>query len=186
MGVTHDPRRIGEAPESGLPQLVTSASRRLCSHCPFGTELNEVAVTEDSASIALASSVACYRSPHKTSRVIGLPIGSRRTDRASSAWTSMGQPASACCPIERTAALIGDRWTPLIVRDLAPGWRFSELQRSLGGISPKTLSDRLRRLEEAGIVTRACFAEMPPRVEYRLTDKGLRCSVSSRACASSA
>jgi DNA-binding HxlR family transcriptional regulator len=86
----------------------------------------------------------------------------------------MGQSLNACCPIERTATLIGDRWTPLIVRDLAPGCRrFSELQRSLGGISPKTLSDRLRRLEEAGVVTRACFAEMPPRVEYRLTDKGL-------------
>ena len=86
----------------------------------------------------------------------------------------MGQLASFCCPVERTAALIGDRWTPLIVRDLAPGCRrFSELQRSLGGISPKTLSDRLRRLEEAGVITRACFAEMPPRVEYRLTDKGL-------------
>jgi DNA-binding HxlR family transcriptional regulator len=85
----------------------------------------------------------------------------------------MGQFLSGCCPIELTATLIGDRWTPLIVRDLAPGCRrFSELQRSLGGISPKTLSDRLRRLEEAGVVTRACFAEMPPRVEYRLTDKG--------------
>jgi DNA-binding HxlR family transcriptional regulator len=108
------------------------------------------------------------------SRVIGSPIGSRRSRRASSVWTSMGQLESACCPIERTATLIGDRWSPLIVRDLAPGCRrFSELQRSLGGISPKTLSDRLRRLEEAGIVTRACFAEMPPRVEYGLTDKGL-------------
>ena len=86
----------------------------------------------------------------------------------------MGQLVSFCCPIERTASLIGDRWTPLIVRDLAPGCRrFSELQRSLGGISPKTLSDRLRRLEDAGVITRACFAEMPPRVEYRLTDKGL-------------
>ena len=85
----------------------------------------------------------------------------------------MSRTLSACCPIERTATLIGDRWTPLIVRDLAPGCRrFSELQRSLGGISPKTLSDRLRRLEEAEVVTRAWFAEMPPRVEYRLTDKG--------------
>ena len=86
----------------------------------------------------------------------------------------MGQISSACCPIERTASVIGDRWTPLIVRDLAPGCRrFGELQRSLGGISQKTLSDRLRRLEDAGIVTRACFAEMPPRVEYRPTEKGL-------------
>lgn len=85
----------------------------------------------------------------------------------------MGQVESTCCPVARTATLIGDRWTPLIVRDLAPGCqRFSELQRSLDGISPKSLSARLRRLEEAGIVTRASFAEMPPRVEYRLTDKG--------------
>ena len=85
----------------------------------------------------------------------------------------MGRFQSAACPIERTATLIGDRWTPLIVRDLAPGCRrFSELQRSLEGISPKTLSERLRRLEEAGVVSRTCFAEMPPRVEYRLTDKG--------------
>ncbi len=85
----------------------------------------------------------------------------------------MGRPEGAACPIARTATLIGDRWTPLIVRDLAPGCRrFSELQRSLQGISPKTLSDRLRRLEEAQIVTRSCFAEMPPRVEYGLTAKG--------------
>jgi DNA-binding HxlR family transcriptional regulator len=78
-----------------------------------------------------------------------------------------------CCPIARTATLIGDRWTPLIVRDLAPGCRrFSELQRSLGNISPKTLSDRLRRLEDGAIVTRSSFAEMPPRVDYCLTAKG--------------
>lgn len=77
------------------------------------------------------------------------------------------------CPIARTAILIGDRWTPLIVRDLEPGCRrFSELQRSLEGISPKTLSDRLRRLEEAQVISRTCFAEVPPRVEYRLTGKG--------------
>ena len=85
----------------------------------------------------------------------------------------MARNESACCPIALTATLIGDRWTPLIVRDLASSCRrFSELQRSLSGISPKSLSARLRRLEEAGVVTRSCFAEMPPRVEYRLTDKG--------------
>jgi DNA-binding HxlR family transcriptional regulator len=85
----------------------------------------------------------------------------------------MYDPATCGCPIARTATLIGDRWTPLIVRDLAHGCRrFGELQRSLGGISPKTLSDRLRRLEEAGVISRSCFAEMPPRVEYRLTEKG--------------
>lgn len=86
----------------------------------------------------------------------------------------MGRSEGAGCPIAHTAALIGDRWTPLIVRDLAPGCRrFIELQRSLEHISPKTLSDRLRRLEDAGVVTRACFAEKPPRVDYCLTDKGV-------------
>jgi DNA-binding HxlR family transcriptional regulator len=69
--------------------------------------------------------------------------------------------------------LIGNRWTPLILRDLAGRCcRFSELERSLTGISPKTLSERLKRLEEAGIVERACFAEVPPRVQYSLTPKG--------------
>ena len=80
---------------------------------------------------------------------------------------------SVGCPVARTAAIIGNRWTPLIVRDLARGKRrFSELERSLTGISPKTLSERLKRLEEAGVVARACFAEVPPRVDYSLTAKG--------------
>jgi DNA-binding HxlR family transcriptional regulator len=82
-------------------------------------------------------------------------------------------PDLAGCPVARTARIIGNRWTPLIVRDLADGCRrFSELERSLGGISPKTLSERLKRMEECGVVTRHCFAEVPPRVEYSLTDKG--------------
>lgn len=77
------------------------------------------------------------------------------------------------CPVARAAEIIGNKWTPLIVRDLAGGHkRFSELERSLHGISPKTLSERLKRLEEASVVKRTCFAEVPPRVEYALTDKG--------------
>lgn len=85
----------------------------------------------------------------------------------------MDTPASLGCPVARTAEIIGNKWTPLIVRDLARGQRrFSELERSLTGISPKTLSERLKRLEEAGVVLRACFAEVPPRVEYSLTAKG--------------
>ncbi|MDQ3541243.1 MAG: helix-turn-helix transcriptional regulator [Chloroflexota bacterium] len=77
------------------------------------------------------------------------------------------------CPVARTAEIIGNKWTPLIVRDLADGRkRFSELERSLTGISPKTLSERLKRLEVAAVVERACFAEVPPRVEYTLTEKG--------------
>ena len=85
----------------------------------------------------------------------------------------MDTPANLGCPVARTAEIIGNKWTPLIVRDLARGQRrFSELERSLAGISPKTLSERLKRLEQAGIVARACFAEVPPRVEYSLTPKG--------------
>ncbi len=77
------------------------------------------------------------------------------------------------CPVARTAEIIGNKWTPLILRDLSKGrCRFSELERSLSGISPKTLSERLKRLEEARVIERKCFAEVPPRVEYTLTDKG--------------
>jgi DNA-binding HxlR family transcriptional regulator len=77
------------------------------------------------------------------------------------------------CPVARTAELIGNKWTPLILRDLALGEkRFSQLERSLTGISPKTLSERLKRLEEADVLTRRCYAEVPPRVEYELTNKG--------------
>ena len=77
------------------------------------------------------------------------------------------------CPVARTAELIGNKWTPLIIRDLVKGEkRFSELERSLRGISPKTLSERLKKLEEARVVNRTCFAEVPPRVEYTLTEKG--------------
>lgn len=84
------------------------------------------------------------------------------------------QEALVGCPVARTAELIGNKWTPLILRDLATGeMRFSQLERSLAGISPKTLSERLKKLEEAEIVTRCCYAEVPPRVEYALTEKGV-------------
>lgn len=77
------------------------------------------------------------------------------------------------CPVAKTADLISNKWTPLIIRDLRKGpLRFSQLERSLKGISPKTLSERLKRLEESDIIERHCFAEVPPRVEYHLTDKG--------------
>src|SRR5436190_23880251 len=77
------------------------------------------------------------------------------------------------CPVCRTADIVCGKWTLLLVRDLAEGRsRFCELERSLAGISPRTLSLRLRALEEAGIVERQTYAEVPPRVEYALTDKG--------------
>lgn len=81
--------------------------------------------------------------------------------------------AGATCPVLATAHIVSGKWTLLMLRDLGEGpRRFSELQRSLAGISPRTLSIRLRGLEEEGIVERREFAEMPPRVEYRLTAKG--------------
>jgi DNA-binding HxlR family transcriptional regulator len=77
------------------------------------------------------------------------------------------------CPVCRTAEVVCGKWTLLLVRDLAAGCsRFCELERSLAGISPRTLSLRLRALEDEGIVARHTYAEVPPRVEYALTDKG--------------
>jgi DNA-binding HxlR family transcriptional regulator len=78
------------------------------------------------------------------------------------------------CPVCRTADIVCGKWTLLLVRELSEGQsRFCELERSLDGISPRTLSLRLRALEVEGIVERRTFAEVPPRVEYALTEKGL-------------
>lgn len=83
-------------------------------------------------------------------------------------------PVSDTCPVCRTADIVCGKWTLLLVRELAEGCsRFCELERSLTGISPRTLSLRLRGLEEEGIVERHTFPEVPPRVEYALTEKGL-------------
>jgi DNA-binding HxlR family transcriptional regulator len=77
------------------------------------------------------------------------------------------------CPVCRTAEIVCGKWTLLVIRDLAEGRsRFCELERSLQGISPRTLSLRLRALEEEGVVERQTFPEVPPRVEYALTAKG--------------
>src|ERR1044072_7569193 len=77
------------------------------------------------------------------------------------------------CPVCRTAEIISGKWTLLVIRDLADSsQRFCELERSLDGISPRTLSLRLRALEEPDIVERPTYPEVPPRVEYALTDKG--------------
>ena len=76
-------------------------------------------------------------------------------------------------PVCRTADIVCGKWTLLVIRDLAEGRsRFCELERSLAGISPRTLSLRLRALEEEGMVERQTFPEVPPRVEYALTEKG--------------
>ncbi len=77
------------------------------------------------------------------------------------------------CPVCKTAEIISGKWTLLVIRDLADdSKRFCELERSLEGISPRTLSLRLRCLEEHGVIERNTFPEVPPRVEYALTDKG--------------
>jgi DNA-binding HxlR family transcriptional regulator len=78
------------------------------------------------------------------------------------------------CPVALTAKIVSGKWTLLIFRDLAEGTRrFNELERSLQGISPKTLSQRLRSLEKAGMIARRSYPQVPPRVEYSLTQKGL-------------
>src|SRR3954453_7362304 len=85
----------------------------------------------------------------------------------------MGMPVDASCPVCRTADIVCGKWTLLLVRELAEGCsRFCELERSLVGISPRTLSLRLRALEEEGMVERSTFPAVPPRVEYALTEKG--------------
>ena len=77
------------------------------------------------------------------------------------------------CPIAMTVQLIGTKWKLLILRNLLTRpWRFNELQRSLEGISQKVLTDSLRSMEADGIITRTVYPEVPPRVEYALTEMG--------------
>ena len=79
----------------------------------------------------------------------------------------------ARCTIERTLDVIGSKWATLVLRELLGGTkRFGEMRARLTGVSPKTLTDRLRELEAHGIVERTVYAEVPPRVEYALTEKG--------------
>lgn len=77
------------------------------------------------------------------------------------------------CPVETTLMLIGDKWKVLILRDLMPGTkRFGELKKSIGSVSQKVLTAQLRDMEQNGLVSRKVFAEVPPRVEYSLTELG--------------
>lgn len=77
------------------------------------------------------------------------------------------------CPVETTLTLIGDKWTVLILRDLLTGTkRFGELKKSIGSVSQKVLTAQLRAMEESGLLTRTVYAEVPPRVEYTLTELG--------------
>ena len=77
------------------------------------------------------------------------------------------------CPVETTLTLIGDKWKVLILRDLMPGTkRFGELKKSIGSVSQKVLTAQLRAMEESGLVHREVYAEVPPKVEYSLTELG--------------
>ena len=77
------------------------------------------------------------------------------------------------CPVETTLTLIGDKWKVLIIRDLMPGTkRFGELKKSIGGVSQKGLTSQLRQMEDCGLLTRTVYPEVPPRVEYALTELG--------------
>ena len=86
----------------------------------------------------------------------------------------LSAPYDMRCPIARSLDIIGERWTILILRDLVVSGprKFQDFERSLTGISPNTLSTRLKRLEEAGIVERRFYEQHPPRAEYVLTEKG--------------
>lgn len=77
------------------------------------------------------------------------------------------------CPVETTLMLMGDKWKVLIIRDLLTGTkRFGELKKSLNGISQKVLTQHLRAMEKSGLIHRKVYAEVPPKVEYTLTEVG--------------
>ena len=77
------------------------------------------------------------------------------------------------CPVETTLTLIGDKWKVLILRDLLTGTkRFGQLKKSVGNVSQKVLTAQLRAMEESGLLTRTVYAEVPPKVEYALTELG--------------
>lgn len=81
--------------------------------------------------------------------------------------------ALPACPVETTLTLIGDKWKVLVLRDLMPGTkRFGELKKSIGTVSQKVLTAKLREMEQSGLLTRTVYPEVPPRVEYTLTELG--------------
>ena len=85
----------------------------------------------------------------------------------------MEAKALPACPVETTLTLISDKWKVLIIRDLLSGTkRFGELKKSIGSVSQKVLTSQLRQMEESGLLIRTVFPEVPPRVEYTLTELG--------------
>ena len=89
------------------------------------------------------------------------------------AATAPTPPVLPACPVETTLTLISDKWKVLILRDLMSGTkRFGELKKSIGHVTQKVLTAQLRQMEESGLLTRTVYAEVPPRVEYTLTELG--------------
>lgn len=89
------------------------------------------------------------------------------------AATAPTPPVLPACPVETTLTLISDKWKVLILRDLLSGTkRFGELKKSIGHVTQKVLTAQLRQMEESGLLTRTVYAEVPPRVEYTLTELG--------------
>ena len=89
------------------------------------------------------------------------------------AATAPTPPVLLACPVETTLTLISDKWKVLILRDLLSGTkRFGELKKSIGHVTQKVLTAQLRQMEESGLLTRTVYAEVPPRVEYTLTELG--------------
>ena len=87
--------------------------------------------------------------------------------------TTEARPILPACPVETTLTLISDKWKVLILRDLLTGTkRFGELKKSIGHVTQKVLTAQLRQMEASGLLTRTVYAEVPPRVEYTLTDLG--------------
>lgn len=87
------------------------------------------------------------------------------------------------CPVETTLLLISDKWKVLIIRDLLPGKkRFGELKKSIGTISQKVLTSNLRAMEESGLISRKVYPEVPPKVEYSLTELGYSLKQSWMLC----
>lgn len=100
-----------------------------------------------------------------------LDLRSTSTNKICAASKGIVEPREGC--IFGAMEIIGNKWTALILRDLSTGSRrFTELEKSVGGINPRTLSQRLEDLQGHGIITKQSFAEVPPRCEYTLTDKG--------------
>ena len=99
--------------------------------------------------------------------------------------TTQGAACNPDCPVRKTARIIEGKWTTLIIRELLGGCRrYSELQRSLDGISPKVLAARLRFLAEQGLIERTVYDTIPPTTEYALTNKGSKFEQVIRAMSS--